>query len=139
MAEKFNGTWKIVESVKFDEYMKAIGVGLVMRKAGNATKPVLTIKFDGKVFEYSSVSTFKTITGKHPIDEEFDETTPDGRKCKSVISFADNKLVRTQKWNGSNVTTISRSINSKGQLIMDLEYDKVKAYKVYEKQLAIET
>jgi len=139
MAEKFNGTWKIVESVKFDEYMKAIGVGLVMRKAGNATKPVLTIKFDGKVFEYSSVSTFKTITGKHPIDEEFDETTPDGRKCKSVISFADNKLVRTQKWNGSNVTTISRSINSKGQLIMDLEYDKVKAYKVYEKQATIET
>jgi len=139
MAEKFNGTWKIVESVKFDEYMKAIGVGLVMRKAGNATKPVLTIKFDGKVFEYSSVSTFKTITGKHPIDEEFDETTPDGRKCKSVISFADNKLVRTQKWNKNNVTTISRSINSKGQLIMDLEYDKVKAYKVYEKQATIET
>lgn len=58
---------------------------------------------------------------------------------QSVISFADNKLVRTQKWNGSNVTTISRSINSKGQLIMDLEYDKVKAYKVYEKQATIET
>jgi len=58
---------------------------------------------------------------------------------QSVISFADNKLVRTQKWNKNNVTTISRSINSKGQLIMDLEYDKVKAYKVYEKQLAIET
>lgn len=24
-AEKFNGTWKIVESQKFDDYMKAIG------------------------------------------------------------------------------------------------------------------
>jgi len=132
-AEKFNGTWKIVESQKFDDYMKAIGVGFAMRTAGNATKPVLTITFDGSTFEYKSVSSFKTITGKHPIGEEFDEKTPDGRECKSVINFVDNKLVRTQKWNG-NVTTISRHINSKGQLVMDLVYGKVKAYKIYNKQ-----
>jgi len=133
MAEKFNGTWKIVESVKFDEYMKAIGVGLVMRKAGNATKPVLTIKFDGKVFEYSSVSTFKTITGKHPIDEEFDETTPDGRKCKSKFYMDGDKLVQVQKWDGKE-TTLTRYINAEGQLVVDLVMGDVTGKRVYAKE-----
>jgi len=53
-----------------------------------------------------------------------------------VINYVDNTVVRTQKWKG-NVTTISRHINSDGQLVMDMVYDKVKAYKIYDKQPTI--
>jgi len=132
-AEKFNGTWKIVESQKFDDYMKAIGVGFAMRTAGNATKPVLTIDFDGTTFEYKSVSSFKTITGKHPIGEEFDEKTPDGRECKSKFVMDGDKLVQTQKW-GDKETTLTRYINAEGQLVVDLAMGDVKGCRIYKRE-----
>jgi len=129
----FNGVWKIVDQDKFDDYMKAIGVGLVLRKTGNAIKPVLTINFDGKVFEYTSASTFKTVTGKHTLGEEFDEETPDGRKCKSTMVMDGDKLVQTQNWDGKT-TTLTRYVNGEGHLVVDLVMGDVKAWRKYGKQ-----
>jgi len=131
--EAFNGVWKIVDQEKFDDYMKAIGVGLILRKTGNAVKPVLTIDFDGKVFSYTSASSFKTITGKHNIGEEFDEETPDGRKCKSTMVMDGDKLIQTQKWDGKE-TTLTRYINGDGHLVVDLVMGDVHGKRVYAKQ-----
>jgi len=113
--------------------MKAIGVGLILRKTGNAVKPVLTIDFDGKVFSYTSASSFKTITGKHNIGEEFDEETPDGRKCKSTMVMDGDKLIQTQKWDGKE-TTLTRYINGDGHLVVDLVMGDVHGKRVYAKQ-----
>lgn len=55
---------------------------MALRNMGKLAKPTLTVTIDGKSFYMKSESTFKTIESKCNIDEEFDEETPDGRKCK---------------------------------------------------------
>lgn len=59
------------------------GVSLHLRKMGLVVKPNLVVSIDdGGVITMRSESTFKTIEVKFKLDEEFDETTADGRKTK---------------------------------------------------------
>merc|ERR1712212_135330 len=94
---KFVGKWKVLNTENFDDYMKALGVGLVMRKLGNTTKPTVIISMDGDVFTLEAVSTVKSTKIQCKFGEEFDEKTADGREVKSVITLeGDNKLVHKQ-------------------------------------------
>ena len=47
--EEFIGTWKFVSSDNFEEYLKALGIPLPLRKLANLTTPTVIIKrVDGK-------------------------------------------------------------------------------------------
>lgn len=59
------------------------GVSFATRQMGNMVKPNLVISVgDGGVISLKSESTFKTTEIKFKLDEEFDETTADGRNTK---------------------------------------------------------
>ena len=84
MAQKFVGSWDLIQSDNFDNYMKEIGIGLVARTAGKALKPTLTFEVspDGAHWKFTSTSTFKTHATEFDISKEFNEETIDGRKMK---------------------------------------------------------
>ncbi|MBD5002983.1 hypothetical protein GUF49_15905, partial [Xanthomonas citri pv. citri] len=42
MASLIIGSFTLVKSDNFDEFMKALGVGIVMRKMGNTVTPTVT-------------------------------------------------------------------------------------------------
>merc|ERR1719154_627815 len=46
MADKIIGTFNLTESEGFDEFMKALGAGMVMRKMGNTIKPSVTFTLE---------------------------------------------------------------------------------------------
>ncbi|XP_025423288.1 fatty acid-binding protein, muscle isoform X1 [Sipha flava] len=108
MSLIFDKKYKLETSDKFDDYMKALGVGMLTRKMGNTVSPVveLTKTDDGK-YSLSSNSAFKNTSIKFNLNEEFDEETPDGRKVKSTITQEGNKLIHVQK-NDKLSTTIVR-------------------------------
>uniref|UniRef100_A0A8D1BIH9 Lipocalin/cytosolic fatty-acid binding domain-containing protein n=1 Tax=Sus scrofa TaxID=9823 RepID=A0A8D1BIH9_PIG len=87
MADAFMGTWKLLDSKNFHDYMKSIVVGFATRQVTNMTKPTTIIKVNGD-----------TITIKTQM--EFDETTADDRKVKSIVTMDGGKHVHVQKWNG---------------------------------------
>jgi len=60
---------------------------LATRKMGNLAKPTVTIKIEGSSFYLKSESTFRNIETSCTIGQEFDEESPDGRKCKVKTSF----------------------------------------------------
>lgn len=100
MAPHWEGKkYKMVKSENFDEYMKALGVGVVFRKMGAAWKPCFElIKTDDKHFLIRSTSSVKNVDMPFTVDEEFDETTTDNRKVKTKFTFEnENKLVQIQK------------------------------------------
>lgn len=58
------------------------GVGLVMRKMGNAATPTVEITEEDGTYTLKTVTTFKTTEIKFKVGEEFEETTADGRNVK---------------------------------------------------------
>ncbi|XP_037077222.1 fatty acid-binding protein-like [Pollicipes pollicipes] len=62
----YNGEYKLASSDKFDEVMKAMGVGLITRKAANAATPVITVTTRRHPLELRQVTSFKTH------EQEFD-------------------------------------------------------------------
>ncbi|XP_041942830.1 fatty acid-binding protein, adipocyte-like [Alosa sapidissima] len=131
MVEQFVGTWKLTNSDNFDEYMKAIGVGFATRQMGNLVKPNLLISVDDQgVISMKAQSTFKTTEIKFKLDEEFDETTADDRKTKTVITLDNGKLVQKQTWDGKD-TTIERYIED-GKMIAKCTMKDVVSVRTYE-------
>ncbi|XP_012681935.2 fatty acid-binding protein, adipocyte-like [Clupea harengus] len=133
MVEQFVGTWKLTSSDNFDEYMKAIGVGFATRQMGNLVKPNLVLSVDDQgVVSLKSQSTFKTVEIKFKLDEEFDETTADDRRTKTVITLENGKLVQKQSWDGKE-TTIERDLQD-GKLIAKCIMNDVVSVRTYERE-----
>ncbi|XP_059478790.1 fatty acid-binding protein [Neocloeon triangulifer] len=106
MADFLGKKYKLDKSDKFDEYMKALGVGLVTRKMGNAVSPTVELVKDGDKYILRTTSTFKNTEITFANGEEIDEETADGRKVKSLLTLDGNKLTQVQK--GDKETTIIR-------------------------------
>jgi len=134
-----NGTFKLIKSENFDEYMKAIGVGMVLRKMASAATPTTEIKQDGENWNIKTMTTFKTTEIKFKLGEEFDETTADGRECKSVITKQDDKtLVHIQNCSGQTLKILREFSEDGGEMKMVLaapqKDGEIVSTRVYKKQ-----
>ncbi|XP_041868464.1 fatty acid-binding protein, heart [Melanotaenia boesemani] len=131
MAEAFVGTWNLKESDKFDEYMKELGVGFATRKVGNMTKPTTIISVDGDTVTVKTQSAIKNTELSFKLEEEFDETTADDRKVKSIVTVDNGKMVHIQRWDGKE-TSLVREVNG-NNLTLTLTLGDVVCTRRYEK------
>ncbi|XP_054461729.1 fatty acid-binding protein, heart [Anoplopoma fimbria] len=131
MVDAFVGKWELKESVKFDDYMKKLGVGFATRQVGNMTKPTTIISKEGDVVTLKTQSSIKNTELSFKLDEEFDETTADDRKVKSLVKIEGGKLVHVQKWDGKE-TSLVRSIEG-NNLTLTLTMDDVVSTRHYVK------
>ncbi|KAM5280815.1 fatty acid-binding protein, adipocyte isoform 3-T3 [Ctenodactylus gundi] len=88
MCDALVGTWKLVSSENFDDYMKEVGVGFATRKVAGMAKPNMIISVNGDVITIKSESTFKNTEISFKIGQEFDEVTADDRKVKECVMKA---------------------------------------------------
>ncbi|XP_053453347.1 fatty acid-binding protein, heart-like [Nycticebus coucang] len=130
MVDAFLGTWKLVDSKNFDEYMKSIGVGFATRQVANMTKPTTVIEKNGDTIILKTHSTFKNTEISFKLGVEFDETTADDSKVKSTVTLDGGKLVHLQKWDGQE-TTLVREL-SDGKLFLMLTHGSVVCTRTYE-------
>lgn len=132
MDSFLNKKYKLATSDNFDEYMKALGVGLVTRKMGNSVSPVVELKKEGDVYTLTSSSTFKTTVISFELGKEFDEETADGRKVKSTITLDGNKLTQVQKGT-DRTTTIVRDFTA-DELKAVMPVDDIVCTRIYKAQ-----
>ena len=85
MTATLIGDWKLMSSENFDELMKEMGVGFVMRKLAMTTKPNIKFVQNGDEWTFTTTSAVKTTQIKFKLNEEFDEETADGRKVKVLM------------------------------------------------------
>ncbi|XP_034665580.1 probable fatty acid-binding protein [Drosophila subobscura] len=128
MASFVGKKFKLEKSENFDEYMKELGVGLVLRKMGNSISPTVEVTLEGDTYTLTTTSTFKTSAISFKLGEEFDEETLDGRKVKSIITLDGNKLIQEQK--GDKPSTIVREFTD-GELTTTLTFGDVKSVRIY--------
>merc|ERR1711936_405179 len=88
----------------------ALGVGMVTRKLGNKTSPVVTISEQDGEYTFKQESLVKTSEIKFKIGEEFEELTADGRKVMSTMTLTSpNVMVHEMKGtNGGKDSTCIR-------------------------------
>ena len=98
MCDAFVGTWKLVSSENFDDYMKEVGMGFATRKVAGMAKPTLIISVNGDVATIRSESTFKNTEISFKLDQEFDEVTPDDRKVKVRNKELEQSKSLIYKW-----------------------------------------
>ncbi|KAF5926349.1 hypothetical protein HPG69_011480, partial [Diceros bicornis minor] len=137
MCDAFVGTWKLVSSENFDDYMKEVGVGFATRKVAGMAKPNMIISVNGDVVTIKSESTFKNTEISFKLGQEFDEVTADDRKVKvrnkeleqskalvskgplpmrsrfSTITLEGGVLVQVQKWDGKSTTIKRKRVDEK--------------------------
>ncbi|ESO91578.1 hypothetical protein LOTGIDRAFT_163303, partial [Lottia gigantea] len=133
--KNFEGKWNMVDSTNFDEYMKAVGVGMVMRKLAGTAKPQQDIKVEGDdKISITTSTTFKSTVIDFSLGKEFEETTGDGRKVKSVCTVDGNTLKHESKAQTEDEpdTTITREFNG-NDMIMILKAKDVTCTRKYQR------
>uniref|UniRef100_UPI00398E4E80 nicotinamide/nicotinic acid mononucleotide adenylyltransferase 1 n=1 Tax=Pristiophorus japonicus TaxID=55135 RepID=UPI00398E4E80 len=99
MSTDFNGTWNISSNENFDPYLQALDIDYATRKIAALLHPQKIIEQKGDSFTIKTISTFRNYQVQFTVGEEFEEDTKglDNRKCKSLVTWDNNKLVCVQK------------------------------------------
>merc|ERR1712021_205942 len=118
--EAFKGKYERVSAEKYEELLKELDVNILLRKAATVSTPVVEISENGGVWNIKSSTTLKTIELTFKLDEEFDESTPDGRdvtskvtleggnSTKSIRELVGDELVYTITVEDSGVTSVQK-------------------------------
>ncbi|KAB7494246.1 Fatty acid-binding protein [Armadillidium nasatum] len=91
---KILGSYVLESSDNFDNFMKALGIGLVTRTMANKTSPTIIFTEKGGVYTMQTVSTFKSYDINFRLGEEFDELSSDGRKIVNAMELNARDLIR---------------------------------------------
>ena len=92
-----SGSYTQTSKDNYEEFLKALNVGFILRKAALASTPVMTISEAGGKWTMITKTTVKSIELNFKLGEEFEEDTTDGRKCKTTVTMDGNKLITNQK------------------------------------------
>ncbi|KAF0286710.1 Fatty acid-binding protein [Amphibalanus amphitrite] len=127
----YNGEYKLETSENFDEYMKAVGVGMLTRKAAASATPVLTVTVDGDHWKIKQVTSFKTHEEEFTIGVEQEKSTPDGRKVKSIVTKEGDKIIDKQV--GDKTSIIIREFSDAG-ITSIATVDNISCKRFYKRQ-----
>ncbi|CAG5891626.1 unnamed protein product [Menidia menidia] len=95
------------------------------------TKPTTIISVDGDTVTVKTQSTIKNTELSFKLGEEFDETTADDRKVKSLVTVDGGKLIHVQRWEGKE-TSLVREVSG-NNLTLTLTMGNVVSTRRYEK------
>lgn len=130
---QIEGLYHLEKSENFEEFMKALGVGMVMRKLANNAKPSVEFKKNGDNWIFNTISAVKTTEVKFKLNEPFDDTSLDGRECTTTFTLDGNKLTMLQKGKKGTDCTYIREFTDSG-LIMTGTCNGVSCTRTYKRE-----
>ncbi|XP_073513386.1 retinoid-binding protein 7 [Phyllobates terribilis] len=100
----FSGTWNMVGNENFDRYLQSLGIDIVTRNLAKLIKPQKIIIQNGESFEIQTQSSLRSYRVQFTLGQEFDEDTKglDNRKCKSLVTLDNGRLICVQKGEKKN-------------------------------------
>ena len=133
--DAFKGKFERTEAVQYEEFLKALDVNFLLRKAATVSTPVMEISEEGGTWTIKTSTTLKTMELKFKLGEEFEETTADGRDVSAVVTFDEGKIVTVQKAKkeGQKSTKSIREMNGSDELIYTMTIDGVDDVKCVQK------
>ena len=109
-GEKAKGKYERVSEEQYDDFLKALGVNFMLRKAATVSTPVMEVSELGGVWSINTSTSLKAMELNFKIGEVFDETTPDGREVSAMVTLEGNKFIseQTAKKSGQKSTKTVR-------------------------------
>jgi len=95
--DTFKGKYERTSAENYEEFLKALDVNFLLRKAATVSTPVMDVSEDGGVWTIKTSTTLKSMELKFEVGKEFDETTADGRDVSALVTVDGNKFVCVQK------------------------------------------
>ena len=108
---EMKGTYQRTSADNYEEFLSALGLNMLLRKAATASTPVMTVSEDEDgQWTIETATMLKSIELKFKLGQEFEETTPDGRVVKAIVTKEGDKLitVQTAKKEGEKSTKMTR-------------------------------
>jgi len=97
VLRQFTGKFTRISAEGYDEFLKALNVGFLLRKAATASTPVMEITEVDGTWSMKTSTTLKAMELKFKLGVPFDEETTDGRKCTTTVTMKGNQLITEQK------------------------------------------
>eukprot|EP00092_Neocalanus_flemingeri_P018261 GFUD01019762.1.p1 GENE.GFUD01019762.1~~GFUD01019762.1.p1 ORF type:complete len:157 (+),score=40.25 GFUD01019762.1:55-471(+) len=125
--EAFKGKYERTSAEKYEEFLKALDVNMLVRKAATISTPTMEFTESGGTWTIKTSTTLKNMELKFKIGEEYEESTADGRQVSSLVTFEDGKIVTVQKAkkDGQKSTKSTREMNGADEMIYTLTVDGV--------------
>jgi len=134
------GSYNLDGSTNFQNYLKELGVGWLLRNLAGLADPTVTLSRDcGEEVSVQDTSctwkmytstVFKSHTVSFQLGEQVNDYTMDGRQVKSVYTLeGDDSLVEIQRGDGPE-TRIVREFDSE-EMTVNLQVNNVKATSVF--------
>jgi len=92
----FVGKYERVSAEKYDEFLTALNVGFLLRKAATFSTPVMSVSEEDGKWTIETATTLKTMVLTFELGKEFEETTPDGREVRALVTQDGNKFISVQ-------------------------------------------
>ena len=92
-----SGTFTQTSAEGYENVLKALNVGFMLRQAALASTPIMTISEAGGRWSIITKTSMKSLETNFRLGEEFEEVTTDGRKCKTTVIMEGNKMITNQK------------------------------------------
>ena len=95
LMEHFLKKWKFVNKENFDEFLKACGILWPLRKAANALNPTEIFQctnHEKTKYLLRTETIVKSAVAEFNLEEEFIETSIDGRKMKTIFDIGKSIL-----------------------------------------------
>jgi len=123
--DAFKGKFERTSAEKYEDFLKALDVNMLLRKAATVSTPTVEISEDGGVWTIKTSTTLKSMELKFKLGEEFEETTADGRQVSAVVTFEDGKIITVQKAkkDGQKSTKSIREMNGADELVYTMTID----------------
>jgi len=131
---RFTGSYIQTSKDNYEEFLKALNIGFILRKAALSSTPVMTISEDGGNWTMITKTSLKSIELHFKLGEEFDEEATDGRKCKTTVTMEGDQLITHQKAvkPGEQDVKVVREFTEDG-LIMKMSAGGVTCTQVYKR------
>ncbi|MFI5868267.1 lipocalin/fatty-acid binding family protein [Streptomyces sp. NPDC051546] len=101
-----SGTWTMVSSEGYGDYLKAVGVAMIQRNLAEKATPTIELTGEGEAWTLKTLTALKNHEVSFALGVPVDHTSVEGRPAVSTFSIDGNKLTDIAAIDGGEAKTI---------------------------------
>lgn len=123
MAEKLLGTWKLVNTVNFDNFLQEMGTAAPQRNVVQSHDTIMDIRREGDTFFFNATIGPTTQANQMTVGSDSEFAPPGGRRYKGPVKLEGKRLIakgRPMDGSSEKEFTLIREVTEAGELFQTM-------------------